>query len=129
MPENELQQLESSGDIQTIPDLLKFLNKNYANLVAITSKNFSKTYFDMLNDVAKMQSFLIAKEIKFGDIVGLHMKNEYAFITMFLAITSMGAISMVFPLSMPGILIANLIEKHHVRLLIYSDSLDKIYSS
>jgi long-subunit acyl-CoA synthetase (AMP-forming) len=126
MSQDEIDSLESAGHIDTIPQLLKFIER-YDDRIAISNKQFKKTYKELLTDIGKTRSFLIKQQIKQNDIVALQMNNEYLFAVIFLAITSLGATADVFPSQMPINLVQAIYSHHKIKLLIYSDSLKNNY--
>jgi long-chain acyl-CoA synthetase len=106
--------------------LLKFIER-YRDRIAVSNKEFKKTYKELLIDISKARSYLIKQQIKQNDIVALQMNNEYLFIVLFLAITSLGAIADVFPNQMPINLVQTIYSHHKIKLIIYSEYLKNNY--
>jgi long-chain acyl-CoA synthetase len=128
MPQSEIDLLESDGHINTITQLLKFIEK-YSDKTAICINESEKTYRELLDDVAKTRSYLIKNQIHKGDIVGIQMDNEYLFVVMFLAVTTIGAVAEIFPNQMPINLVQMIYKYHQLKLLIYSNRLSSIYDN
>jgi long-chain acyl-CoA synthetase len=120
--------LEANGHINTINQLLNFIDK-YGKKIAISSVQIQKTYHELLQDVGKARNYLSKNGIKKGNLVGVQMDNEYLFIVIFLAITTIGAIANVFPVQMPNQLVKNIYQKHKLKLLIYSKRLAETYTN
>jgi long-chain acyl-CoA synthetase len=126
MPQNEIDWLESNGHINTINQYCDFLQR-YSLHTAISGNSFKKTYQELLDDVGKARKYLFRNQINKGDIVGVQMSNEYLFVVMFLAITTIGAVIDVFPTQMPISLIQMFYQQHKLKLLIHSSHLNSLY--
>ena len=100
--------------------LLEDANIKYSSLVALRSKELSKTYHEFYLDVSRCRKTLIDLGIKMGDHVGLLFKNEYDFVVSFFAVTTLGAVASILPINLPKEALLGLTYKFSLKLLIYS---------
>jgi long-chain acyl-CoA synthetase len=80
-------------------------------------------------DIKASRNFLIKKQIKKGDVIGIQMPNEYLFIVILLAIISIGAIANVFPTQISSEVLEKIYQQYQIKLLICSNKEDQKTSS
>ncbi len=78
--------------MKTVPQLIDYTIKKFANRTAIVDRDVPITYSDLASRSAKLANGLSGIGIEKGDRVGLWLPNITAYIEAFLACASIGAI-------------------------------------
>ncbi len=108
---------------KTINELLEDTAKQFSNNIAIRWNGGQKTYKELYEDVAHVRALLLSHGLKKGDHVGVMFRNEYDFVRSILAVTTLGMVAAVMPVTLPSQAIFGLSHKFSLKCLVYaSDS-------
>ncbi len=116
-------------EIPTLTGLMEHIQREYSDLVAIRTSEKELNYATLLDDVAKCRGYLASKGIKEGDHVALMLKNEYDFVRLFLAITTLGAVAVLVPMQIPVPNVVPILSMFNAKMLIHSRVFGPAYKS
>jgi len=85
--------------MEIIPDLLKHGCKMAPKNIAIEYNDKHLTYSDLSNEVNLVKDYLLNKGVKPGDRVALCLSNSHLFVSLFFALSDIGAIAVPLNIS------------------------------
>lgn len=107
---------EKIVNIETVPELISHLEKNYIGLPAIVKEDGNTaTYDEFIRDVKKVAAYLKGAAINQGDNVGVLMNNTYSFAVAALGIMAYGAVCVLLPIQLPEDAVKGLTMKYKLR--------------
>ena len=106
--------------IPTIAGMLCDSAKKFANREAVAWEGHVKTYRELEEDVAAARGFLQKNGVKPGDHIALAFANEYNFVRLFYAVTTLGCVAVLFPVQLPTPAIIGSLKKFQVKMLLYT---------
>ena len=116
--------------MEIIPDLLKHGCKMAPKNIAIEYNDKHLTYSDLSNEVNLVKDYLLNKGVKPGDRVALCLSNSHLFVSLFFALSDIGAIAVPLNISYKQEEINKYLNTAYIKCFIFPDtiSLKKKYS-
>lgn len=87
--------------IPTLPEFLEWIEKEYAELPALSDMDKTYSYKEMCHRVSCRRNFINGLGLKPGSHIAVMDKNSIHAMEMFLAITTSGHVAMMFPNALP----------------------------
>ncbi|MGN1103276.1 MAG: class I adenylate-forming enzyme family protein [Candidatus Coproplasma sp.] len=110
-------------DYASVSEMWLHCVEAYADDVAVVDNDRSITYAQLEDEAAKMRSFLLSQGVKSGDNVGIYIPNSAAFVTAYLAVTTIGAVAVLIPPQLDETTVFGCSMKYALNALIYSPAL------
>jgi len=106
--------------IPTIAGMLSDSARRFADREAAAWAGGVRTYRELDGDVAAARGFLKKNGIKPGDHIALAFKNEYDFVRLFYAVTTLGCTAVLFPVQLPPPAVIGSLKKFEAKMLLFT---------
>lgn len=123
IPEEEKARLKY---IPTVSEFVEWIEKEYAELPAVSNMEVTYTYKDMGQRIARRRSFINSLGLKPGSHIAILERNSIDAVEMFLAAISAGHVAMMLPNALPEPAIIGCIQKFDVDVLFYGEFFSKL---
>lgn len=91
------EEMETLEYLPTFPEMLKCIGEKYSEYPAISNKETTYSYAELVDHVAKRRDFLYSQGVKKGDHIGVMCRNDLDAMELLLAIPSAGAVVQMLP--------------------------------
>lgn len=106
--------------VPTIAGMLSDSARKFADREAVAWEGIVKTYRELEEDVATARGFLQKNGVKPGEHIALAFANEYNFVRLFYAVTTLGCTAVLFPIQLPVPAIIGSLKKFQAKMLLYT---------
>jgi len=93
----EPEEMKTLEYISTLPKFLDFIEKQYSDLPAISNKEVTKTYKELISDVKKRVAYIKAQNLPEGSNIAVMCRNDLDAMELFLAIPAAGHTVLMLP--------------------------------
>lgn len=107
---------------KNVTEMWTFCAENYANDLAFIDGS-ERTFAQTDKEVAAFRALLAEHGVAQGDKVGIYCPNSYEFAKAFLAITTLGAIAVLFPAHLDNMTVFGCSMKFGLKAVVYHQSL------
>ena len=109
-------------DYKSVQDLFRHSTTEYADRIAISDEE-EVTYSRLADDVAAFRGVLRNAGIGKGDMVGILLPNSYDAVKAFFAVTTSGAVAVLFPVQLPAQAIFGCTMKYNLKAIVTDQAL------
>ena len=111
------QTFEKIVDYRNVQDLFRHSTEEYAEQVAISDEE-EITYSRLSDEVASYRGVLKAAGVGKGDFVGILLPNSYDAVKAFFAVSTSGAVAVLFPVQLPPQAIFGCTMKYNLKAIV-----------
>ena len=109
-------------DYKSVHDLFRHSTTEYADRIAISDEE-EVTYSRLADDAAAFRGVLGNAGVGKGDMVGILLPNSYDAVKAFFAVTTSGAVAVLFPVQLPSQAIFGCTMKYNLKAIVTDQAL------
>ena len=115
------EELERMPYLPTMGEFVTWMEKEYADMPALSDLTHTITYKELGERVARRRAFLEATGLPKGSHIAIFDRNSQDAIELFLAVTSAGYVAMNFPASLPEMAVIGSCRKFDIAAVFVRD--------